>query len=600
MRTDARLLRLLLPYRGRIAAAIVCAAIAAAGMGAYAWLAGPAVRALVQGGSVGTAPMLEAWIPARWLEALSRFVFGALPALLVLAAAVKAAASAGYNALLPGAVAAAAADLRRMLYERLLRADPDFYRRRSLGELVSRATGDVAAAEAAASQVVSTLVRDVSQAIALLLVCAFIDLRLLAAAAVVVPGTFVPVRIYARRLREVGREQLAAQAEVSRRAEQTIQGHRVVNAFNGQAFEEGRFAAASGRLLAVMRRSLRMRAAYSPFMEGLGVVGMALALAYAGRAVVAGRLPPEAVISFAAAAMMLYQPLKALGNLGQQLAQLRAAADRAFEILDAPDGIADSDGGREIPPPREVRLEGVSVRYGDRLVLDRIDLVFRAGETVALVGESGAGKSTIANLILRFVDPCEGRVLFDGVDAREISLRSLRSHVGYVPQETVVFADSVRANIACGAPLDDETVVRAAREANAHTWIARLEGGLDAPLGEAGANLSGGERQRLGVARALARGARVLLLDEATSALDAENDALLQEAFARALGRGRIGVIISHRLASLRGVDRVVVLERGRIVEEGSPAELLASGGAFARLWALQSREREAHEAAGG
>ena len=200
-------------------------------------------------------------------------------------------------------------------------------------------TADVASAESAAAQVVATLVRDISQAIALLVVCALIDIRLVIAAAIVVPGTLVPVRRFAARLRAIGRQQLEAQAEVALRAEQMLQGHRIVSAYNGQAFENRRFGRASAALLGVMRVSLRLRAAYSPTMEGLGVVAMALAIAYAGRAVVAGRMPPEAVISFAAAALMLYQPLKALGNLGQQLAQLRAAADRAFEILDAPDGI---------------------------------------------------------------------------------------------------------------------------------------------------------------------------------------------------------------------------------------------------------------------
>jgi subfamily B ATP-binding cassette protein MsbA len=586
---DLRLLQLLRPYRGRILASVACAALAAVGVGAYAWLAGPAVRTLVHGGSLDTGGMLETFVPAAWLEALSRFVFGALPVLLVGAAAIKAAASAGFNTLLPGTVAAAAADLRRLLYDRLLRADPAFYRKRSLGELVSRMTADVASAEMAATQVAATLIREVSQAIVLLVVLAFIDVRLMIAAAIVVPGTLVPVRRFAERLRAIGRDQLAAQADVSRRAEQMLQGHRIVSAYNGQAFERRRFGAASERLLSVMRTSLRWRAAYSPTMETLGVFGMAVAIGWAGRSVVAGELAPEAVISFAVGAMMLYQPLKALGNLGQQLAQLRAAADRAFEILDAPDAIGDRPGAHPVPPPREVRLEGVRVRYGDRDVLHGIDLTFRAGETVALVGESGAGKSTIAQLLLRFVDPSAGRVLFDGVDAREIELASLRSHVGYVPQETVVFADTARANIACGAALSEEAVVRAAREANAHRWIEQLPAGYDEELGERGANLSGGERQRLGVARALARDARVLVLDEATSALDAENDALLQEAFGRALAGDRIGVIISHRLASLRGVHRVVVLDEGRVVEQGSPAELLAAGGAFARLWELQA-----------
>lgn len=589
MNTDARLLRLLRPHRGRILAAVGCALVAAVGMGGYAWLAGPAVRTLVQGGSLDAGPMVRDLLGPDLVERLSRFVLGALPALLVAAALVKALGSAGFNALLPGAVAAAAADLRRLLYERILRADPAFYRSRPVGDLVARATADVAAAESAASQVVATLIRDVSQGLILLVVCALIDVRLMIAAAVVVPGTLVPVKRFAAKLREVGRKQLAAQAEVTRRAEQMIQGHRVVQAFNGQAFERRRFDKSNAELLGVMDLSLKLRAAYSPTMEMLGVFGLALAIAWAGRKVVDRSLPPESVISFAAAAMMLYQPLKALGNLGQQLAQLRAAADRAFELLDAPDGIGDEPGAVAIPPPGEVRLEGVRVRYGDREVLRGIDLSFRAGETVALVGESGAGKSTIANLLLRFVEPSEGRVLFDGVDVRSVRLSSLRSHLGYVPQETVVFADSARENIACGAPLDDAAIRRAAREANAHVWIERLPDGYESQLAERGQNLSGGERQRLGVARALARDAKVLILDEATSALDAENDALLQEAFARALGGDRIGVIISHRLASLRGVDRVVVLDAGRVIEEGRPEELLRSGGAFARLWAIQA-----------
>lgn len=588
MKTDLRLLRLLGPYRGRLIASVLCAALAAIGVAAYAWLAGPAVRALVQGDPIGGG-MLEAWLPAAWIEALSRFVFGALPALLLLAAAIKGGASAGFNALLPGTIAAAAADLRRLLYERLLRADPAFYRGRPTGDLVARVTADVQAAESAATQVAITFVRDVSQAVALLGVLAFIDLRLALAAAVVVPGTLIPVRRFAARMRSVGAAQLAAQGELTRRVEQALQGHRVVTTFGGQDFERRRFGAASDRLLRLARRLLLLRAAYSPLMEGLGVFGMAAAIAWAGRAVVEGSLPPEAVISFATAAMMLYQPLKALGNLGQELAHLRAAADRAFEILDAPDAVGDAPGAVAIPPPTEIRLENVHVRYGDRVALQGVDLVLRAGETVALVGESGAGKSTVAQLLLRFLDPTEGRVLFDGVDAREVALDSLRSHLGYVPQETVVFADTARENVACGAPLSREVIEEAARAANAHLWIERLPAGWDSPLDERGANLSGGERQRLGIARALARQARVLILDEATSALDAENDALLQEAFSRALGEGRIGVVISHRMASLRGVDRVVVLDQGRVVEEGTPDELRAAGGAFARLCSLQA-----------
>lgn len=586
---DKRLLALLAPYRWRVLGAVACAALAAGGMAAYAFLAGPALRALVQGDSLDVGPLLGKALPGGLAERLASGAIGTLPLLLVAAGAAKAAASAGFNVLLPGAVAAAAADLRRLLHRRLVRADPEFFRKRPTGDLVSRFTGDVAWAESSGSQVAITLVRDVSQALALVAACALLDVRLMLAALVVVPGTLIPVRRFANALRGIGGEQLEAQGQISRRVEQVLAGHAVVQAQGGQGHERDRFAAANDGLLAVMRRSLLWRAAFTPVMELLGVFGLAFAIGWAGRAVAEGSLPPEAVISFAAAALMLFQPLKALGNLGQQLAQLRAAADRAFEILDAPDAISDAPGAVALPPPGEVRLEGVTVRFGEREALRDVSITFRAGETVALVGESGAGKSTVASLLLRFLDPTEGSVAFDGVDVRAGTLRSLRDQVGYVPQETVVFADTVRANIACGAELPEGAVEAAARESNAHLWIERLPDGYDALLTQGGGGLSGGERQRLGIARALARGGKVLILDEATSALDAENDALLREAFARALGRDRIGVVISHRMSSIRGVDRVVVLERGRVIEEGPPEELLRRGGRFARLCELQA-----------
>jgi subfamily B ATP-binding cassette protein MsbA len=586
-----RLLAFLRPYRGKLVLAALLSLLAAAGTGAYAFLAGPAVRALVQGdlGAFDLGPMVGSVIPASVAEFLARSVLGALPLLIVLAALVKGVASAGANALLPGAVAAGAADLRAVLYRRLLRADPAFYQGHSTGDLVSRASNDVGAIEGEASVVVTSLVRDVTQALSLVAVCWAIDPRLAIGAAVLVPGTIVPVKKFADKLRGIGKEQLAGQAELLRRAEQMIQGHRIVQAYGAEDRERARFAATGERFLGVMRRSLFWRSAYSPTIEVLGVAAMAAVVWYAGHAVAAGRMPPEAVISFAAAALLLYQPMKAIGQLGQHLGHLAAASNRVFELIDAPDAIADSPGARDLPPPREIRLEDVTVRYGEKTVLDRVSLTFRAGETVALVGESGAGKSTVASLLLRFLDPTEGAVRFDGVDLREGTLRSIRGAVGYVPQESTVFADTVRGNIACGAAVPEEDLVRAAEEAHAWEWIARREGGLDAPLGETGGNLSGGERQRLGIARALARNARVLVLDEATSALDAENDALLQEAFARALAGDRIGVVISHRLASMRGVDRVVVLDRGRVVEEGRPEELLRAGGRFQALFGDQA-----------
>lgn len=570
MSRDRLLLQLLRPYALRIALALLCAVVSALGMAGYAFLAGPAARALVQGGSLDLGPMLARWLPPSTVASLSDSFLGAVPALLILAALIKAAASAGYNVLLSGAVAQAAGDLRVRVFRRLLRADPAFFRTHSTGDLLARAGGDVAMVEQAGQQVAVTLTKDLTQGLALLAACAFIDLRLLAAAAIVVPATLVPTRRFAARLRGIGKEQLGAQGELTRQAEQLVRNHRVVLAYCSEGAQAATFQGANDRLLGIMRRSLLWRAAYTPLMEVMGVVGMAVAVGWAGRAVVEGRLPPEAVISFAAAALMMYQPMKALGNLGQQLAQLRAAADRSFDLLETPNLLGDAADARPLDAPHEVALEGVTVRYGDHEALRNVDLRFRAGETVALVGESGAGKTTIANLLLRFVDPSEGRVTFDGVDIRQGTLASVRSHVGYVPQETVLFAGDARTNVSCGAPLPLEQVAWAVDQAQA-TEVIEAVGGWEGDFAEGGKNLSGGERQRVGIARALARDAKLLILDEPTSALDAENDALLQEAFSRALGGDRIGVIITHRLQSLQGVDRVVVLEGGEVVEDGPP-----------------------------
>lgn len=588
MNRDRRLLALLGPHRWRVLSALVFAGLSAVGMAAYAFLAGPAARALVQGGSLDAGPMLGAWLPPALAERLGASILGAVPALLIAAALFKAAASAGFNILLGTAIARAAGDLRTRLFSRLLRADPSFFRERATGDLVSRLGGDVALVEQMGQQVAVTLSRDATQALALLVVCIAIDPRLLLAAAVVVPATVVPTRKFAQLLRGIGKEQLDAQGEVIRRAEQMLRNHRIVLAYGSEEAERRKLSGAHVTLLGIMRRSLFWRAAYTPLMELMGVAGLALAVGWAGRAVIAGSLPPEAVISFAAAALMLYQPLKAIGNLGQQLAQLRAASDRCFDILDQEDGVRDLPGAKPLPAPHEIRLEDVTVRYGDRVALRGVDLRFRRGETVALVGESGAGKSTVAQLLLRFVEPTEGRITFDGQDIRGGSLASLRRHVGYVPQETVLFAGNARTNLSCGADLPTERMERAAREANAEGIIEAI-GGYEGDFAEGGKNLSGGERQRIGVARALARDARILLLDEPTSALDAENDAALQEAFARAMEGDRIGILITHRLQSIQGVDRVVVLEEGRVVEDGSPAALLAKGGRFAELLALQS-----------
>lgn len=586
-----RLAGRLAPHRGALALAAGLALVAGAGQAAYAFLAGPALRAIVQGGAITPPPLVVRLVPDAILHAMQAPGLGALPALLVLAALVRALASAGVNVLLPGAIARAAAGLREALFARLLEADDAFFHRHGQGDLVARATADVAALETAAQQILAAIVRDAAQASALLLACLVLDARLALATLVLVPAVIVPIKRFADTLRVVGREQLDGQARLLQRAEAAIFGHRVLLEADAAGWALGRLEAESARHLSTMRRSLFWRSAFTPALESIGLLALAALLYVAGDGGAAG-VAPETLVSFVAAAYLAYQPLKSLGNVGQHLAAARAAGARIFELVDAPAGIADAPNARPLPPPREVALEHVSVERGGRVALQDVSLRLRAGEAVAIVGESGAGKSTLAALLLRLLDPTSGRVTFDGVDVREGTLASVRGQVAYVPQEAALFSGPARLSLGAPRAGDDRALIAGLASTGADELLARLPGGLEGELA-AGRALSGGEKQRLAAARALGRPAALQLFDEATASLDTASEALLQRAFLAARRPDAITVVISHRLTSLAHVHRVVVLEAGRIVEEGAPAELLARGGRFFALFSRQAGGEE-------
>jgi subfamily B ATP-binding cassette protein MsbA len=332
-------------------------------------------------------------------------------------------------------------------------------------------------------------------------------------------------------------------------------------------------------------------------MEILAAVGLSAAIAWVGGRILTGELEAGKFLSFIAAVMLLYQPVKQLGRMGQLALQGAAAAERIFEILDSPSDVVDSGTQSLTPFRREIRFENLGFAYGDRPVLRDIDLTIRKGEVVALVGASGSGKSTLAALVARFYDPTSGRIAIDGTDLRDVTLASLRAQLAIVAQDTVLFNDTIRGNIAYGRPdVSQEDIERAARMANAHDFIAALPEGYDTRIGERGVLLSGGQRQRIAIARAFLKDAPILILDEATSALDAESEREVQRALDQLMGfagasGSRTTLVIAHRLSTIRNADRIVVLSGGAVTEVGTHADLLAHGGEYARLYRIHEGE---------
>jgi subfamily B ATP-binding cassette protein MsbA len=348
------------------------------------------------------------------------------------------------------------------------------------------------------------------------------------------------------------------------------------------------------RLFRMYMKVAAIKSFTTPMIELMAAWAVVGAAWYGAASVLSGQRTPGVFAAFFAALLLVYEPFKRLSRTNNSIQQGLAAAERVFEVLDLRTDVPEPADPHPLPPGNHsVRFAGVSFRYGEQWALRNINLEIRAGEVVALVGMSGGGKSTLADLIPRFYDPQEGQILIDGVDIRRFLLRDLRSQIGLVTQHTFLFNDSVRANIAYGSiekSLDE--IVAAAQQANAHNFISRLPDGYDTVVGEMGVRLSGGERQRLAIARALLKDAPILILDEATSALDSEGERLVQEALER-LMRNRTTLVIAHRLSTIRRADKIAVMVRGRIVEEGTHEELIALGREYRKLYDLQFHDAE-------
>ncbi len=595
MRTYLRILGFAAPYKLRIALAILCMLVLSLTTAAYANLLGPMLEFLFTS-EVKSLGSLRAFMPSsvNFDAALAsldrRQVLAFLPIVLIGVSLLKGLAAFGQQYVMGMVGQRMIADLRRTTFDHLLRLSPAYYARRSTGDLQSRLSGDVGSVDAAITNAIPGYVRDGLTLVVMIVNCFVLDWRMSFIVFGVIPVTLIPVVRLTKRLKRVTTQAAETAGTLATRVQEVLAGIRVVQSFGTERYESTKYAGVVGDYVAAVRRGLRVRSISSPLMEVMAAAGIALAIWWVGGQILAGELEPAKFFSFIAAVMLLYQPVKQLGRMGQTAIAGAAAAERIFEILDSPSPVPDT-GERTLAPLQDaVRFERVSFSYdGERPVLREFELEIRRGEVVALVGASGGGKTTVANLLPRFWDPTGGRITIDGVDIREATLASLRSQIAVVTQETVLFDDSVRANIAYGRPdVPAAEVERAARLAQAHEFVVAMPQGYDTKVGERGALLSGGQRQRIAIARAFLKDAPILILDEATSALDAESEREVQRALdglvAFERSARRTVLVIAHRLSTIRNADRIVVIAGGRVVEVGPHDELVARGGEYARL----------------
>jgi subfamily B ATP-binding cassette protein MsbA len=484
------------------------------------------------------------------------------------------------------------ADMREKLYNHLQSLSLSFFSKTPTGLLISRITNDVNLIQASVSNAITGLFKDVFTILGLIGIVFYRNWKLALIALLVFPLALIPIKEFGKRLRKFSRKSQVRMGSLTSFLHETIMGNRIVKAFNMEEYEKRRFAEENEQFFRTILKRVRIRALSNPLMEGIGGVGVALIIWIGGYSVLRGELTPGAFFSFLAALLLLYNPIKNLNRVNLEIQDGLAAATRVFELLDTLPEVRDSRDAILLPPiSSDIDFKGVHFRYDGDPVLKDVSLSVKVGEVIAFVGMSGAGKTSLVNLLPRFYDVEKGQILIDGIEIRKVTVKSLRDQIGLVTQQTILFNDTARNNIAYGSlERSDQEIIEAARAANAHDFILRLPEGYSTIIGEQGVKLSGGERQRISIARALLKNAPILILDEATSSLDSDSEAEVQKALER-LMKGRTVFVIAHRLSTIRNAHRIIVLSEGRIVEEGTHDALMAHGGEYRRLYEIQFRD---------
>ena len=573
MDTYKRLISYVRPYMGRMIAAIVCIILAAGGNLAVPWIIKDVIdQVLINKDMVMLNIIAVGILIIFFLRGI--FFFGQTYLMSYI----------GQRVII---------DIREAVYRQLQRLSLGYFDKRQTGAIMSSVTNDVSALQAALVESMVELVTEAMILIGSLGAMFFLHWKLSLLTLITMPLVLQAINTFGKKLRQAGRVLQARTADITAILQETISGIRVIKSFAREDYETNRFKQENFFNFRAQMKTSQLLATLTPVIEFLSAIGVTVIIWYGGLEVINGNLTSGALIAFLIYVVNLANPVKRLSRVYGNIQRSLAAAERVFEILDTEPDIKDMPGAVALPAVEgHVALQQVSFAYSSgQYALREVSLEVKPGQTVAIVGPSGAGKTTIANLLPRFYEVTEGSILVDGKDIRTVTMQSLRQQIGIVPQETVLFNGTVYDNILYGR-LDatEAEVIAAAKAANAHSFIDKMPDKYQTQIGERGAKLSGGQRQRISIARAILKDPRILVLDEATSALDTESEKLVQQALDK-LMIGRTSFVIAHRLSTVQRADMIVVLDKGRIVEQGTHSELLASGGLYSTLYQVQFRE---------